>query len=128
MSGHSVFELGTVRLQRGMTVPNARLAYKTYGTLAPDKFNVVLYPTSYGAQHTDTEWLIDPDRILDPGRWFVVVPNMSGKGLYTSPSHIGQPFAGGRSQAITHCDTVHDLKRLLDGVLGVGGRPNNAGG
>src|SRR3546814_15955373 len=106
MSGHSVFELGTVRLQRGMTVPNARLAYKTYGTLAPDKSNVVLYPTSYGAQHTDTEWLIAPDRILDPGRWFVVVPNMFGNGLSTSPSNIGQPCPGGRSPAFTHWANV----------------------
>ncbi len=47
------FDLGTTTLQRGMTVPNARIVYKTYGTLAPDKSNVVLYPTSYGAQHTD---------------------------------------------------------------------------
>ncbi|HEY9567152.1 MAG TPA: alpha/beta fold hydrolase [Thalassobaculum sp.] len=119
MSGHSVFELGTVRLQRGMTVPNARLAYKTYGTLAPDKSNVVLYPTSYGAQHTDTEWLIAPDRILDPGRWFVVVPNMFGNGLSTSPSNIGEPFAGGRSPEFTHWDNVHAQKRLLEEVFGV---------
>jgi homoserine O-acetyltransferase len=36
----------------------AHLAYKTYGMLAPDKSNVILYPTSYGAHHTDIEWLI----------------------------------------------------------------------
>ena len=76
MADAQVFELGSLRLQKGMTVPNARIVYQTYGTLAPDRSNVVLYPTSYGAQHTDTEWLIAPDRVLDPGRWFVVIPNM----------------------------------------------------
>src|SRR3546814_13311141 len=107
MSGHSVFELGTVRLQRGMTVPNARLAYKTYGTLAPDKSNVVLYPTSYGAQHTDTEWLIAPDRILNPGGWVVVFPNLFGHGLSNSPSTIGEPLPGARPTAFTPGATVH---------------------
>src|SRR3546814_19826376 len=111
MSGHSVFELGTVRLQRGMTVPNARLAYKTYGTLAPDKSNVVLYPTSYGAQHTDTEWLIAPDRILDTGRWFVDVPNILGTGLSNSPSNLGGPLAGRRHPESHSLETHNPHKR-----------------
>lgn len=119
MSEHSVFELGTTRLQRGMTVPNARLVYKTYGTLAPDKSNVVLYPTSYGAQHSDTEWLIAPDRILDPGRWFIVIPNMFTNGLSTSPSNMAEPFAGGRYPEFTHWDNVHAQQRLLAEVFGV---------
>jgi len=119
MSDHSVFELGTVRLQRGMTVPNARLVYKTYGNLAPDKSNVVLYPTSYGAQHSDTEWLIAPDRILDPGRWFIVIPNMFTNGLSTSPSNMAEPFAGGRYPEFTHWDNVQAQQRLLSEVFGV---------
>lgn len=119
MAQGQVFELGTVRLQRGMTVPNARLVYSTYGTLAPDRSNVVLYPTSYGAQHTDTEWLIAPDRILDPGRWFVVIPNMFTNGLSTSPSNMAEPFAPGRYPEFTHWDNVHAQKRLLEEVFGV---------
>ena len=75
MAGFEIFDLGLLTLQCGLALPKAHLAYKTYGQLAPDKSNVILYPTSYGAHHTDIEWLIAPGRILDPERYFVVVPN-----------------------------------------------------
>jgi hypothetical protein len=52
---HETFELGPLTLQRGLTLPKAHIAYKTYGTLAPDNSNFILYPTSYGAHHTDIE-------------------------------------------------------------------------
>jgi homoserine O-acetyltransferase len=119
MSDAQTFELGPFRLQRGMTVPNAKLVYRTYGTLAADRSNVVLYPTSYGAQHGDTEWLIAPDRILDPSRWFVIIPNMFTNGLSTSPSNLGEPFGHGRFPEFTHWDNVHAQKRLLEEVFGV---------
>ena len=55
MTDYEIFELGDLVLQSGVTLPRARLAYQTYGNLAADKSNVVLYPTSYGAQHFDTQ-------------------------------------------------------------------------
>ena len=55
-----IFEAGNVVLQSGLTYRNARLAYKTYGTLNADKSNVIVYPTSYGAPHTDLEWQVGP--------------------------------------------------------------------
>lgn len=116
---YELFDLGDLRLQRGLTVPGARLAYKTYGTLADDKANAILYPTSFGAHHTDIEWLIGPGHILDTDRWFVVIPNMFGNGLSTSPSTIGEPFDKGRWPEFTHWDNVHAQKRLLQEVFGV---------
>ncbi len=44
----------------------------------------MLYPCSYGAKHEDLEWLIGPDRILDPTRWFIVIPNMFSSGVSSS--------------------------------------------
>ena len=58
-----VFEAGEVVLQSGLTLPSARIVYTTYGSLDAGKTNVILYPTSYGAQHTDIEWLVAPGRI-----------------------------------------------------------------
>ncbi len=49
MSDHETFELGSLVLKSGMTVPAAHLAYKTYGTLAPDRDNVIFNPKSCGA-------------------------------------------------------------------------------
>lgn len=119
MADYEIFELGDLRLQRGMTVPGARLAYKTYGELAADKSNAILYPTSYGAQHTDIEWLIGPGRVLDPSRWFVVIPNMFGNGLSASPSNLAEPLGIGRNPEFTHWDNVHAQRRLLSEVFGI---------
>jgi len=114
-----VFEIDDLPLQRGMTLPKARLAYKTYGRLAADKSNVILYPTSYGAQHHDTEWLIGRGRVLDPDEWFIVIPNMFGNGLSSSPSNLGAPFGKDRCPQFTHWDNVHAQRRLLEEVFGV---------
>ncbi|WP_135504632.1 alpha/beta fold hydrolase [Roseovarius aestuariivivens] len=117
---YEIFEFADFALQRGMTLPTARIAYKTYGILAKDRSNVILYPTSYGAQHYDTEWLIGPGRVLDPERYFIVIPNMLGNGLSTSPSNIGSPFGPERCPDFTHWDNVHAQKRLLEEMFGVG--------
>jgi homoserine O-acetyltransferase/O-succinyltransferase len=110
---YETFDLGPLTLQRGLTLPKAHLAYKTYGQLAPDKSNVILYPTSYGAHHTDIEWLIASDRILDPERYFIIIPNQLGNGLSTSPSNLAEPFGFGRNPVFTHWDNVQAQERLL---------------
>jgi homoserine O-acetyltransferase/O-succinyltransferase len=112
----AVFGLVGFPLRNGQVLRDARIVYRTYGTLAPDRSNVVLYPTSYGAHHTDIEWLVHPDGILDPRRWFVVIPNMFGNGLSTSPSTERDPT---ESFAATHHDNVTAQDRLLREVFGV---------
>ena len=107
-------DLGDFPLQSGETLRGACLSWKTYGTLAPGRDNVVLFPTSYGAQHTDQEWLIAPDKILDPGRWFVVVPDMFGNGLSSSPSNTA-----GYPALVTAADNVRAQRRLLAELFGL---------
>lgn len=120
MNGETgVFEIPNLKLQRGMTLPRAKLVYKTYGRLARDKSNVILYPTSYGAQHHDTEWLIGPGRVLDPDDLFIIIPNMFGNGLSSSPSTLEPPFGPERSPLFTHWDNVHAQRRLLAEVFGI---------
>jgi homoserine O-acetyltransferase len=119
MSDYQVFEAGDVVLQSGITLRNARLAYKTFGTLAADRSNVILYPTSYGAQHYDTEWLIRPGKALDPGRYFIVIPNMLGNGLSSSPSNVGPPHERGRFPDVTVADNVRLQHRLVTERLGI---------
>lgn len=104
-------------LHCGVMLPQAQLVYQTYGELAGDRNNVILYPTSYGAQHTDIDWLIGRDRILDPDRWFIIIPNMFGNGLSSSPSnsqdcHLSEHFW------FTHVDNLQAQVKLLD-CLGI---------
>jgi homoserine O-acetyltransferase/O-succinyltransferase len=119
MSAPHIFNLGSTVLQRGLTVPSLQLAYQTYGTLAADKRNAVLYPTSYGAQHTDIDWLIGPGRVLDPAKYFIIIPNQFGNGLSTSPSTLPAPHDHGRAPVFTHWDNVHAQKRLIEEVFGI---------
>jgi homoserine O-acetyltransferase/O-succinyltransferase len=113
------FVLRDFRLAAGWTLPEAKLVYRTYGELAPDKSNVVLYPTSYGAHHTDIEWLIGPGRILDTSRWFVVIPNQFGNGLSSSPSNLPEPHGAARRPPFTHVDNVTAQRKLLREELGI---------
>ena len=109
-----VFECGDVLLQRGATLKNARIVYKTFGTLSPKRDNVILYPTSYSAHHTDIEWLVSPEHWLDPSRYFIVIPNMFTNGLSTSPSNYDGEFP-----QVTTYDNVTQQRRLLNELLGV---------
>jgi homoserine O-acetyltransferase len=125
-----VFTIRDFRLQSGTFLEEAELAFKTYGTLNSDRSNVILYPTSYGAQHTDIEWLIGKDRVLDSSKYFVVIPNMFGNGLSTSPSHPprvsshgekSNPMSLGTSSpdddlaipGFTHVDNVTAQRKML---------------
>ncbi len=119
MDDYKVFDLGDLRLQGGMVLPKAQLTYQTYGTLAADCSNVILYPTSYGAHHVDIEWLIAPGRILDPERYFVIIPNMLGNGLSSSPSNMAEPYGMGRFPSFSHWDNIHAQRRMLDEVFGI---------
>jgi homoserine O-acetyltransferase/O-succinyltransferase len=80
-TSQGIFSLGDRTLQSGAVLRDARLSWKSFGTLSARRDNVIVYPTSFSAQHPDIEWLIGPDRILDPTRWFIVIPDMFGNGL-----------------------------------------------
>ncbi len=110
------FAIANLSLQCGVTLPKANIVYKTYGELNNDRSNVILYPTSYGAQHTDIEWLINPKSILDPSQYFIIIPNMFGNGLSTSPSNCSDCKLAESGFYFTHLDNVNAQKQLLDSL------------
>jgi homoserine O-acetyltransferase len=108
------FEAGDITLQSGARLPSARLSWKAHGTLSPARDNVIIYPTSYGAQHPDLEWLIGLGKILDPTRWFIVIPDMFGNGLSSSPSNTGD-----YPTLVTVHDNVQAQRRALTELFGI---------
>ncbi|TPQ37459.1 hypothetical protein C2U70_10855 [Bradyrhizobium guangdongense] len=112
---YEIFEAGDVALQSGSVFRGVLLAYKTYGTLNAAKDNVILYPTSFSAQHFDTEWLIQPGGVLDPTRYFIVIPNLFGNGLSSSPSNSG----GGPFPLFSYHDAIAIQRRLLTERFGI---------
>ena len=119
MVDYEVFELGDVRLQMGATLRDAKLAYKTYGTLNQDRSNAIVYPTWYSGQHYDNEWLIGEGMALDPARWFIIVPNMLGNGLSSSPSNTPPPYDRARFPRVTVHDNVAVQHRLVTERFGI---------
>lgn len=119
MSDYEIFDLGDVALQKGATLRDARLAYKTYGTLNARKDNVIIQPTWYSGQHTDVEWTIGEGMALDPAHYFIIVPNMLGNGLSSSPSNTPPPYDRARFPNVTACDNVRLQHRLVTERFGI---------
>lgn len=116
---HHIYEAGNVVLDSGRTFRGARLAYQTYGALNAARSNVILLMTPFGAQHTDIEWLIGPDRTLDPSRYFIVIPNQFGNGLSSSPGNAAAPANGSRWPHFTIADNVRIQQRMLAHTFGI---------
>lgn len=116
---YKIFEAGNVVLQSGLTYRGAKLAYKTFGRLSADKSNVIVHPTSFGAQHYDAEWAIREGGPLDPSKYFIVIPNLFGNGLSSSPSNTPSPFDRGRYPNFTLTDAVRVQERMLREVFGI---------
>lgn len=96
-----------------MTLKSAFMAYKTYGELNTEKNNVVVYPTWFSGQHYENEWLIGADKALDPAKYFIIIPNMLGNGLSSSPSNTPEPLNADRFPRISAFDNVKQQHRLV---------------
>jgi homoserine O-acetyltransferase/O-succinyltransferase len=109
----ATYHAGDVVLGSGVTLPDVRVVYATYGTLAPTGDNAIVFPTRFGGSHVDNGYLIGDGMALDPSRYFIIVPNMLGNGVSTSPSTMPAPLGRGRFPLVTIADNVRIQERLL---------------
>ena len=133
-----IFEARDFALDGGAVLPELRIAYETYGDLAPGGRNAVLLTHGYTShhhqagryrqghaprgldEHTVGTWegLVGPGRAIDTDRLFVVSSNMLGSSYgSTCPSHTdprtGRPY-GPHFPRISVADIVRAQKALLD--------------
>src|SRR5262249_15471903 len=114
-----IFELGNVVLQSGLTLRNAQLAYKTYGTLNSRKDNAIVYPTYYGGQQAQNKAMLWPDIAPRPTRYFFIIPQIFGNGLSSSPSNTPPPYDRARFPQMTLYDNVMCQRRLVTEQFGI---------
>ena len=107
------FVITNFRTESGVILPQARVVYGTYGHLNAEKNNVVLLPSHYMANFHGYEWLIGPDRALDPSKLFLVATELFGNGRSSSPSNTPEPYHGPRFPVTTIRDNVEAVHRLL---------------
>lgn len=116
---HQHFELGSFALDSGDTLPDAKLAYRTHGSLNAAKDNAVLVPHMYSGTSASMEGLIGEGRALDPSRYFIILPDQFGSGLSSSPSNTPAPFDRGHFPAVTIADDVRAQHRLVTEQFGI---------
>jgi homoserine O-acetyltransferase/O-succinyltransferase len=119
MKDYEIYDLGDVVLQSKKTLRDAKLAYKTYGTLNAAKDNVIIFPTWYSATHLDNEWMIGEGMALDPAKYFIIIPNMLGNGFSTSPSNTAEPYGRARFPAVTVYDQVRLQHQFITEKFGI---------
>lgn len=119
MADYEIFEAGDVTLQSGIVLPAVRVAYVTHGTLNAARDNAIVFPTHYSGTHASNAWAIGRDKALDPAKYFIIVPNMLGNGLSSSPSNTPAPYDGPRFPLVTVRDNVLLQHRLVTEVFGI---------
>ena len=114
MVEHRIFELGDVQLQKGGSIPNAKLGYALLGEMNAAKDNIVLCPTWFSGTPSDVASVMTgPGRALDPEKHCIVIPNHFGGSVSSSPSNCSAPFDRSRFPHVTNYDNVAAQHRLL---------------
>lgn len=119
------------RLQNGSVLPELTIAYRTLGTLAPDRDNAVLvtHGNTSGPQIIDPggfsgegSWngIVGPGKAIDTNRFFAICPNMLGSSYgSTNGASIDPRTArryGPRFPDITVSDIVATQRLLIDSL------------
>jgi homoserine O-acetyltransferase len=121
-------------IKRGGELPDARLAYETWGTLDAEKSNAVLIltglsPSAHAAstpENPDAGWweaMIGPGKAIDTTRWFVICVNTFGSckgstGAASTNPATGEPYRLDFPDLSIE-DGAHAAHALMQG-LGIG--------
>ena len=114
-----LFHLGDLALQSGEVLQNAFIAYATYGKLNASADNCIVFPTYFTGTHESNARMIGAGKSLDPARYYIVVPNLFGNSLSSSPSNADIEQAGANFPRVTLYDNVVAQHRLVTEHLGV---------
>jgi homoserine O-acetyltransferase/O-succinyltransferase len=113
------FVIHNFHTESGVTLPEAKIVYGTYGHLNAAGDNAILLPSHYMADMHGYAWLIGPGKALDPTRLFLITSEEFGNGRSSSPSNTPEPFHGPRFPVTTIRDNVEAVHQLLTQELGV---------
>src|SRR5437879_8102393 len=64
--------------------------------------------------------MLGPGMAFDPSRYFIIIPNMFGNGLSSSPSNTPPPYDRARFPQVTLYDNVMCQHRLVTAKFGIG--------
>jgi homoserine O-acetyltransferase len=105
-------------LASGETLAGAKLVYAVWGRPNAASGNIVLFPTRFGGTHEQNAFLIGPGKALDPDRYCIIVPNMLGNGVSSSPSNLSPANRAATFPMVTHADNIALQTRMLAAHFG----------
>ncbi len=108
------FVIKNFKTESGVVLPEAHVVYGTYGHLNAARDNAVLLPSHYMAKLNGYEWLMGPDKALDPEKLFLVTTELFGNGSSSSPSNTPEPFHGHGFRVMTIRDNVEARAPVVD--------------
>ncbi|HJS73579.1 MAG TPA: alpha/beta fold hydrolase [Vicinamibacteria bacterium] len=110
-------ELGDFPLESGETLLDAKLGYRTAGTLDAQKSNAILFPTWFTGTSEDL-FTTGSVSAVDTAKFFLVAVDAFGNGVSSSPSTSVRQ-KNGAFPRIGVGDMVKAQHRLLTEVLGI---------
>ena len=116
---HQIFKLGNFELESGITLPDAKLAFKSFGKLNATRNNAILFPHIWSGTPKALEMFINENRPLDPSKYFIILPGQFANGFSSSPNNTPPPFNDGAFPAVTFGDDVRAQHRLLTKLYGI---------
>lgn len=119
MIEEGTYDLGDVSLQRGGTLHNAKIHFKTFGKLNADKSNAILYPTWFTGFPEDNEWLVGEGMALDPTHYFIIIVSAFGNGFSSSPNNSAAPNNDASFPQVMLYDNVVCQHRLVTEHFGI---------
>lgn len=114
------------RLESGVELPRLEIAYNTYGTMNPDRSNVVWVCHALTANSDVADWwphTVETGCFLDPAKWFVVCANILGSHYGTTGPLSVNPTTGAPYYGDFPDFTIRDMvavHRVLADALGIG--------
>jgi len=101
--------LGDLVLESGEVLQDYAQSYVAHGSLNAEKSNAVLVCISLTGNHHRLDFLIGPGRALDPARYFIVVADPIGNGLYSGHGRKPVPFV---NAALRTCQFACGHRRI----------------
>lgn len=118
MSERRFHPLGNLPLQQGGVLNDAMIGWRAFGELNAARDNAVVLFSYYTGSDESYLPLIGAGKALDPARWYIVLINMFGNGISTSPGN-SQTQPGSQFPLVTLIDNITAQYDLLINTLGI---------
>ncbi len=103
------------KLESGVSLPEIEVAFNTYGELNEDRSNAVIMLHALTGSPAAHEWwsgLVGTNRLLDPAKYFIIVPNLLGSCYGTTGPESIDSIKGKPYLASFPTITVRDMARV----------------